>query len=482
MSRYKLKIIFWYTSLLSAILIIVFVIIYSILNYQLRHEIDNNLTSKINKIDSWLREQDKPITKETIDSYNRRGRNSRRGSFKDKFLEYIVDERGQRFWDLQELTEVVDEKYILFVYWGDSLIYLTDKYAEYGVQVQRFQIKKNTTQTINLLDIPFTMSAIHKVGYSVYVGHELTTIRTLEKRIFFIFMFVFPFGILLSILCGYYVTQRSLKVITSITKTATKITSKNLHERIKIPSSKDEISELIDTLNSMIDGLEKSFTMVQQFSQDAAHEIRTPLTIIRGEIEELLKDEDYPENISNTLESILEEVQYLSSIADKLLLIHSLDTGKIEYNFTTINLEKIIIEIFEDSQILSSEKQLNIKLKKCEPVEIKGNEELLFRLMWNLVDNAIKYSQPTNIINLSLEKTGSTAIISVKDTGIGIPEEELPKIFDRFYRVDKSRSRELGGSGLGLSICKWIIELHHGEIKVESEVNKGSIFTVIFPI
>ena len=304
----------------------------------------------------------------------------------------------------------------------------------------------------------------------------------MHKQILQISLLVFPFGIILTILCGYFVTQRSLKVIHTITDTAGRITSKRLNERIPLPPDKDEITQLIITLNSMIDRLEKSFIMVQQFSHDAAHEIRTPLTIVRGELEELLKDDQCPENISNIVESILEEIQYLSSIADKLLLIHSLDTGKIEYHFTDVDLSRIIEEIVEDARVLSAEKRLKIELEKNDGVTIKGNEELMIRLLWNLIDNAIKYTSSQGKVTLGLRKEDSTAILKVEDTGIGIPEEDIRKIFDRFYRVDKSRSRKLGGSGLGLAICKWIVELHHGEIRVESEVNKGSQFNVILPV
>jgi len=481
-SPYKLKVILWYTGLLTVILIAVFITIYIILDHQLREEIDKNLLEKIKWINSvlrdtkdppkpgyWSRRQNKWIEDYSEDSIN-------------DFLDYLVSRRPYDFYDIREHTDVVDDKYILFTFCGDSLIYLSEKYEKYKIAIEQFQVKKGTIPTIKLLDVPFSMAAIYKTGYSVYVGYELSTISSLQNRIMHIFLMVFPFGIILSILCGYFVTQRSLKVINTINRTAARITSKSLNERIKAPSGKDEISELIVTLNSMIDRLEKSFIMVQQFSQDAAHEIRTPLTIIRGGIEELLRDESCPEVISQTLENILEEMQYLSSISNKLLLIHSLDTDETKYHFTPLNLDSILEETCQDAQILSSQKQININLKKKESIQVMGNEELLIRLLWNVIDNAIKYNKPGGSVFITLEKVNNNAVILVKDTGIGIPSEEIPKIFDRFYRVDKSRSRELGGSGLGLAICKWIVDLHKGEILVESEVDKGSEFTIFLPI
>jgi len=220
--------------------------------------------------------------------------------------------------------------------------------------------------------------------------------------------------------------------------------------------------------------------MVQQFSHDAAHEIRTPLTIIQGEVEEII-DKTKTKGGNNQLERILEEIQYLTSIADKLFLIHTLDTDAIEYHFKKVDLTRITNEVASDTEILSSEKNIDVKIKIDKDVEIEGNDELVTRLLWNLIDNAVKYSKPKGSIEIILQKRSSEAVLIVKDRGIGIPEKDLDKIFDRFYRVDKSRSRELGGSGLGLAICKWIIELHNGSIEVASEIDKGSQFIVTFP-
>ncbi|MBN2029978.1 HAMP domain-containing protein [bacterium] len=464
MSRYKLKIILWFTGLLTSILIAVSVSLYTILGYQLRQEIDRNILDKTDRIDHLLRTTDEPPPCDR------------------RFLGDIIRNERNSFWDIREYTDITDDKFILVAYCQDSLMYLSEKYKDVEKSIQQFRIKRNHTSTILLANIPFSMASIPKRGYTIYVGYELSTIRSVQKRILEVILFIFPFGVILTIVCGYFVTQRSLKDIRTITNTTSNITSKNLSERIPVPSGKDEITQLILTLNSMIDRLEKSFIMVQQFSHDAAHEIRTPLTIIRGEIEELLKDDECSENISTTIESILEEIEYLSSIADKLLLIHSLDTSKIEYHFTDVNLDKIIEEIYEDASVLSIEKQLIIKLHKNDPVVIRGNEELLVRLLWNLIDNAIKYTPSKGKVTISLAEKKAKAVVTVTDTGIGIPKAEIPKIFDRFYRVDKSRSRELGGSGLGLAICKWIVELHHGQINVKSKVHQGSQFEVVLPL
>ena len=464
-SKYKLNIILWYTGLVSVILIVIFYILYSLLSFQLTKEINNDISEKINWIGPGLRKINKP--------------------YKDKrFYDYIISRDYRRRMDIDDiltLGENEDEKYLVFIYTGKKLRWVSNQYEFLRKRIKPFEINDKKIKSVYIDSIQFSMTALNKGGYTLYLGYDLSTVKLIQKKILHIFFYVFPIGIILSVLCGYFVTQRSLRVIKSITKTASNISLNRLHERIDEPKGKDEITNLIFTLNSMIDRLEKSFIMVQQFSQDAAHEIRTPLTIIRGEIEEFLKDDKHPENISNRLESILEEIQYLSSLADKLLLIHKQDTSKIEYNFTTVDISRILNEMSEDIKVLSAMKHISVTLNIKKGVKIKGNEELLIRLWWNLIDNSIKYTQESGKVNIKLEEKDSAVVFTIKDTGTGIPTKDLNKIFDRFYRVDKSRSRNLGGSGLGLSICKWIADLHNGEIFVESELDKGSIFIVKIP-
>lgn len=470
-STYKLRIIIWYTGLLLLILLAVFFSVYSFLKYELRNEIDHHICEQIGKIERILRDPETPPRPD------------------ESFYSFIISEDHFSFYDIREHTDVVDNKFLLAVYCGDSLMYFSKKYQpapdydgkNFRKKVSRLRCEACSNRTLVFGDTEFSLAAIHKTGYSVYVGYDLSTIIEVKHNIRRIFLIVLPFGIILSVLCGFLVTQRSLKVIKQITETAASISSRNLGDRISVSRSEDEINNLIVTLNSMIDRLEKSFNLIQQFSHDAAHEIRTPLTIIQGQIEELLgngKAAIKPQK----LESILEEVQYLSSVSDKLLLIHTLDTSEIEYHFTEIGLNDILSDILADASILSDVKQIGIETGKCDPARIKGNEELIVRLLWNLIDNAIKYSESGDKIEVGLEQRKSQAVLTIADTGIGIPPGDLDKIFDRFYRVDKSRSRKLGGSGLGLAICKWIAELHHGTIGVESEVGKGTRFTVKIPL
>ncbi len=231
----------------------------------------------------------------------------------------------------------------------------------------------------------------------------------------------------------------------------------------------------------MIGRLEASFERVGQFSMDASHELRTPLTIMRGEIELALRDTQTAKTYKETLASLLEEVVRMTSIIDGLILLSKADGNSIKLEKKPTRLDLLVNEIKEDAEVLAEQKRIQITISKLDETTVIGDEVRLRQLMLNLVDNAIKYTEDGGRVTLFLERLDGNARFTVADTGIGIPKNHLDKIFDRFYRVDKSRSRFPDGLGLGLSISKWIAEVHGGQLLAESKVGKGSRFTVILP-
>jgi len=291
-----------------------------------------------------------------------------------------------------------------------------------------------------------------------------------------------------------------LKPVDQITQTARMITSQNLNQRIPPPKVRDEIARLAETFNEMITRLDQSFRQIKQFSSDASHELKTPLTILRGEVEVTLRKERTSSEYQQTLKSNLEEVDRMTQIVNDLLLLSKADNGEIQFNLKEMDLSEILREIVAQAHILARTKNLQIHtLLPEERVTILGDHLRIRELFLNLIENAIKYTEEGGGITIYLSKDGVTssgkdeggsrevennglAEIKVTDTGIGIAEEDQERIFDRFFRVDKARSREQGGSGLGLSICKWIVEAHQGEISVESEIGKGSSFIVRLPL
>jgi len=280
--------------------------------------------------------------------------------------------------------------------------------------------------------------------------------------------------------------------VDNITHTARIITSQNLNQRIEPPKIKDEISRLIETFNEMISRLDQSFRQIKQFTTDASHELKTPLTILKGEVEVALRKERRSEEYIQTLKSNLEEINRMSHIIDDLLWLSKTDIGEIRLNCEEINLTEILSEVVSQVDILAQSKNLRIETSNHhEYIYILGDALRLRELFLNLIENGIKYTEEGGTIHISLSKEimpnwtdgkqAEFAKIVVSDTGMGIEKEDQERIFDRFFRVDKARSRGQGGSGLGLSICKWIVEAHQGEIKVESEIGKGSSFIVRLP-
>jgi signal transduction histidine kinase len=234
----------------------------------------------------------------------------------------------------------------------------------------------------------------------------------------------------------------------------------------------------------MIERLQKSFLQVQQFSADASHELRTPLTIMRGEIEVALRNQKMSKQSRELLSSIYDELLRLSSIVESLMLLIKSDTGSLVFSMKTIHLDEVLRELYEDTRTLAKSKKIEVTLEYSETAVINGDLTRLKQVFINLVDNAIKYIPTHGSVTLSLINDGGNACITIKDTGIGIPVHEREKIFDRFYRVQQSHPslEDAGGSGLGLSIAKWIIEAHHGSIDVQSREGQGSTFTVKLPL
>jgi heavy metal sensor kinase len=333
----------------------------------------------------------------------------------------------------------------------------------------------------------------------VQVASSLEDVEDALHTLLLILMIAVPLALLVASLGGQFLAHKALKPVDHITQTARMITSKNLNQRIKPLKVKDEISRLIETFNEMISRLDRSFRQVKQFSTDASHELKTPLTILKGEVEVALRKERGPREYEQILRSNLEEINRMSQIVEDLLLLSKADSGEIRLNREDMNLTEVLNEVVAQVNVLAKSKNLGIETANHhEEIHIFGDPLRIRELLLNLIENGIKYTEEGGSIHILLTKDtwlqdrnpssppqGEQAEfvkVVVSDTGIGIAREDQERIFDRFFRVDKARSREQGGSGLGLSICKWIVEAHRGEIKVESELGKGSSFIVKLPI
>jgi heavy metal sensor kinase len=365
----------------------------------------------------------------------------------------------------------------------DTIIHESDNMGADNLPIDEGVLNRITYRTLdNFKNSQIRLGVYKSQNYTIAVGIPLKeTISTLNN-LFSIFSYVVPFILIMLVIGGWYLTQRSLKPIDDITKTAAEITSKHLHKRIKPSRHEDEIGRLIITLNDMIDRLEKSLEKIQQFSADASHELRTPLTILIGELQNALQKEMTTEDYQHVISNSIDEILVMSRIIDDLLTLYKADVNDVKLQMSNLNLNELLSEIYEDSQIISEKKHIKVSIELQEQISILGDIIRLRQLLLNLVENAIKYNVEYGEIKISLEREDVWALISITDTGIGIPPGNESKIFDRFYRIDKSRARSEGSTGLGLAISKWIVERHGGKIEFESEVNIGSRFKVYLPL
>lgn len=324
--------------------------------------------------------------------------------------------------------------------------------------------------------------------YVVILVAPLSSIEGMLANLRLIIFIAIPVTLLIASIVGWLFSKRAYAPVDELVTKTNTITAEKLHMRLKVSDADDEISHLAETLNYMIERLEQSFSTLKQFTSDASHELRTPLTIMRGEIEVALKKSRNEQEYLNILKGNLEEVRRLQNIVEGLLTLSQYENNRVTIQHEDINLADIVIESVTKSRILAESKNIRLVLKldedNPEAVIINGDSRKLLNVFLNIFDNAIKYSNENTEIKCftGITKTDNYAYVTIKDEGIGIPEESLKNIFERFYREDSSRTRGEGFSlGLGLSIVKAVVEAHNGKIEVTSEKGKGSAFTIFLP-
>jgi heavy metal sensor kinase len=291
-----------------------------------------------------------------------------------------------------------------------------------------------------------------------------------------------PLVVAVAIAGGYLLMRRALAPVGEITRTAEQITSRNLSERLPEAKTGDELEALSIALNRMIARIEHSFRHVNRFSADASHELRTPLTVLRGELEAIAQRPDLPLDVRETIGSTLEETERLSKIVESLLAISRLDAGEALMTRERFDLTALVTDTADQMRLLAEDKQIALKCAATVGVEVEGDQGRVKQIVVNLVDNAIKYTGEGGTVEISVGVVNGSAVLEVTDSGVGIPSEAISHVFERFYRVDKARSRQMGGAGLGLSIVKSICTAHEGRVRVESKEGKGSRFTVELPL
>ncbi|TAL01441.1 MAG: HAMP domain-containing histidine kinase, partial [Verrucomicrobia bacterium] len=281
---------------------------------------------------------------------------------------------------------------------------------------------------------------------------------------------------------GWFLMRRALSPVAALTQAAEKIHDRNLNQKLPRTGNGDELDRLTEVFNAMTTRLDGSFTRIREFTLHASHELKTPLTILHGELETALNEPSLTEPQRERLASQLDEIQRLGKIVDGLTLLTKADAGQIELKREPVPLDEIVRDVFADAQILARPANISVRLADCVPLKVQGDKHRLRQLLLNLADNAIKYNQPGGAVEFSLRSSGANAELQISNTGKGIPPEQLPRIFEPFFRGDASHNRAVDGCGLGLSIARWICAAHGGNLLLTSVSGQPTVATVSLPL
>ncbi len=315
----------------------------------------------------------------------------------------------------------------------------------------------------------------------ITVGYDVRATSSVLEHFLTVVGILLPAALFMSLAGGYFMAGVALRPVHRIAQMAERITADRLDLRIPARPVNDELGMLIRTINTMIGRLEASFLQIREFSLSVAHELRTPLTILKGEAELALARGASADDAQRLAVLTLEETARMARIVDDLLTLARADAGQIIIERAPVALHGLLAEVHEDATILAGDHQLTVELVRNDPVTVKGDRGRLRQLLRVLVANAVQYTDPGGMLRLSCTAGASDVALAVEDTGIGIPSDSLERIFERFYRTDQARERARGGSGLGLTVARWIAEAHGGRISVTSTPGAGSRFTVHLP-
>jgi heavy metal sensor kinase len=482
----RARLTFWYTLLVLSTLMAFALVSYTYTRETLITNLDISLGNEVRWVRDFIQPQASKVkpSKRSIDALLR-GRPYLQPAVPDSLGRDTTAQEADEIWNrIFEHTLLSPKKtYIQVADRRGAIIYRSYSLGPDSLAILD-TVGLNTTllTTITLQSEEVRAAVTRDRNFTIAVGYPLEELRQALENLYSIFLILIPIALVVSVTGGLYLANTSLRPVDDVTRSARRITAENLDQTIPPRSVDDEIGRLITTFNEMIRRLHDSFAQIKQFSGDASHELRTPLTIMRGEIELALRSPKTPDEYRHVLVSSLEEILRLTSIIDNLLLLARADQGTYDVDFSEVDLVALARELYEDSEVLAEPARISVSLKAGEPVTIVGDRVRLRQLCLNLIDNAIKYTPEGGTVSIAVERRDGSALFSVQDTGIGIPADELTRVFDRFYRVDKARSREMGGTGLGLSIARWIAELHRGSISVQSTPGHGSTFTVTLPL
>ncbi len=443
-----------YSALTGGILLIFGGLIFALVNGLLYTQVDNALLSTYNEmVTGWRVAPDGAINPKITPKFN------------------LSENIYYQFWDTHDLLRFTSPGVRLL---GGSL-------DQAGLQAGHniFRDVYAAVGHLRVLSVP--LEAGERPIGTLQIAADMGIVDTTRNALLFGIVVTFLASMVFAASVAWLSTGRALAPLGAITASALKISrADDLSRRIPNPvPGDDEVGQLIDAFNDTLGRLEQLFTSQQRFLADVSHELRTPLTVIKGNVNLMRR---IGQADDESLSSIEEEADRLTRLVGDLLLEAQAETGRLPLNFAPLEMDTLLLEVFKEMRVLARDR-LTVKLTEIDQIQVNGDRDRLKQVLINLISNAIKYTPNGGEVYLSLSRVGDTARIIVRDTGPGIPSEDLPHIFERFYRAEKSRTRsKVGGFGLGLSIAFWIVNNHGGKIEVDSAEGKGTTFCIYLPI
>jgi heavy metal sensor kinase len=365
---------------------------------------------------------------------------------------------------------------------GGSIRHQTEAWEQEGLS--RALQKADSTSPLSWTAPDGRHYRVHSVSessYRVAAALDETTLRDILWTLAVILAMGIPFAAGLAIAGGYFLAGRVLSPVGAMAQKAREITAESLTKRLPVDNARDEFGQLATVFNDTLSRLQDAFERLRRFTADASHELRTPLTAMRSVGEVALQNTHDAVAYRDVIGSMLEEVDRLTRLVESLLILTRADSGRVQLAPEALDLRGLAGHVIDQLRVLADEKQQELTLRAPIQVRATGDAALIRHALMNLIHNAIKYTPNGGTITVEVSGTGGQAMIEVHDTGPGIPAAHRDRIFDRFYRVDASRSREEGGVGLGLAIARWAVEANGGQIELASEGTDGSLFRVILP-
>jgi len=454
----------WYTAVLTLTFVLLGVATYGLLGYSLAREVDNALDGVARTLASQARDRSAPFFPPDIDAAFRR---------------FFGFSPMDRYFDMRDPRERPGAQQQQNSFQQFPLSPEAAQRAGQGLST--FETFSNVKkQPVRVVTMPVIDSG--RVINLVRVGMSLESVVRTKRQFLIALAAMLPLALILAGGGGMLLARRALRPVDQMASTARRISGEDLSERLDEPGGGDELDRLAITLNAMLERLDTSFQQMRQFSADASHELQTPLTILKGELEVALRSERSSGEYEHVLTSALEEIDRISDLVEGLLLLSRSDAGMFRMAYRNLDLAQVVMEVYERTAILAKNRGVVLDLGTMETIAVDGDPEWLHRLILNLVDNAIKYTPENGKVTLALSQDDNSAVIEVADTGSGLTFEEQEQVFNPFFRTDRASAGKEKGAGLGLSIAASIAQAHGGRIDVDSQPGEGSTFRIRLPL